>query len=73
MQLSSTTKIALGGLGLAAGVGAAGGVRSFYRRSMNAMYPQNYTPTNAGNEITAASLASQPAAINGMKFSFRRR
>lgn len=73
MKLGPTTKIALGGLGIMTAGSAVGGIRSFYRRSMGAMYPQNYTATNAGNEITAASLASQPAAINGMKFSFRRR
>lgn len=73
MQLSAMSKIAVGGLGVMAVSSAAGGVRSFYRRSMSAMYPQNYTAMNAGNEISSASLSSQPAAIAGLKFSYRRR
>ena len=73
MKLSASTKIALGGLGLVSASSAASGVRSFYRRSMSAMYPENYTAMNAGGSLSSQNLPSQPSAINGMRFSFRRK
>ena len=78
MQLSTTAKIALGGIGLGATAATAignkfAGGSSFYRRTMASMFPENYTPGNPMGADTGSAQSAQPSSIAGMKFSFRRR